>query len=84
MKIILAHLGGSTPFLAARVAVLSRHMGCRLTEKEILDDFKSFYYDTALSVCDSNLALVEAMAGYDHILFGSDLPGQQFKCVYSR
>ncbi|KAF7352725.1 hypothetical protein MVEN_01238700 [Mycena venus] len=29
-RIILAHLGGSTPFLAARVAVLSRQMGCSL------------------------------------------------------
>jgi hypothetical protein len=29
-RIILAHLGGSTPFLAPRVAVLAGHMGCAL------------------------------------------------------
>src|SRR5260370_38430163 len=48
VKIILAHLGGTTPFLASRVAVLSNHMGCPLSPEKILDAFRSFNYVTAL------------------------------------
>jgi 6-methylsalicylate decarboxylase len=72
---ILSHLGGCVPVLAARVAVLSRHMGCPLSSEEILEDFKSFYFETALSGYSVNLAAVEQFAGSERILFGSDLPG---------
>ncbi|KII95115.1 hypothetical protein PLICRDRAFT_169801 [Plicaturopsis crispa FD-325 SS-3] len=74
VKIILAHLGGSTPFLAARVAVLSSHMGCALTPEEILEDFKSFYYETALSAYEANLTAMQAFVSPDRILFGTDFP----------
>ncbi|RDX55581.1 amidohydrolase 2, partial [Lentinus brumalis] len=73
-NIILAHLGGSTPFLAARVAALSRHMGCPLTHEEILEDFKSFYFDTALSSHATTLAAMKSFVGGDRILFGTDFP----------
>ncbi len=69
-------MGGSTPILASRVAVLSPHMGCLLTPEEILDDFKSFYFDTALSSYDANLTLAESFVGPDHLLFGTDFPGE--------
>ncbi|CAA7259833.1 unnamed protein product [Cyclocybe aegerita] len=59
VKIILAHLGGSTPFLSSRVAVLSHYMGCELTPDEIMGDFKTFYYETALSTSEPNLAAME-------------------------
>ena len=74
-RIILAHLGGGTPLLASRVAVLSRHMGCPLTCEEILEDFKSFYFDTALSTHETTLAAMQTFVGPDRILFGSDFPG---------
>lgn len=76
VKIILAHLGGSAPFLAARVAVLSNHMGCGLSPEEILDDFKTFYYETALSAYEVNLIAMENFVEHDHILFGTDFPGE--------
>ncbi|PPQ94033.1 hypothetical protein CVT25_009881 [Psilocybe cyanescens] len=75
VKVILAHLGGSVPVLAARVAVLSNHMGCILTPEEILEDFKTFYYETALSGYEANLAAIEKFVAHDHILFGTDFPG---------
>ncbi|KAH7887679.1 hypothetical protein F5I97DRAFT_1935762 [Phlebopus sp. FC_14] len=81
VKIILAHLGGSTPFLAPRVAVLSHHMGCPLTPEEILHDFKSFYYETALSSYPSTLAAMEAFVPIEHILFGSDYPAVSIPMV---
>ncbi|OJT04153.1 2-amino-3-carboxymuconate-6-semialdehyde decarboxylase [Trametes pubescens] len=74
VKIILAHLGGSTPFLAPRVAVLSGHMGCSLSPDEILEDFKTFYYDTALSSHETTLAAMRAFVNDSHLLFGTDFP----------
>ncbi|KAJ7180172.1 hypothetical protein C8R43DRAFT_391203 [Mycena crocata] len=74
VRTILAHLGGSTPFLAARVAVLSGHMGCTLSPDEIIEDFKSFYYDTALSAHETTLSAMETFVSPDRILFGTDFP----------
>ncbi len=74
VKIILAHLGGSTPFLAPRVAMLSRHMGCALTPDEIMQDFKDFYFDTALSSHETTLSFMKNFVGEDRILFGTDFP----------
>ncbi|KAF8450600.1 hypothetical protein L210DRAFT_2399185 [Boletus edulis BED1] len=74
VKIILAHLGGSTPFLAPRVASLSHYMGCPLTPDEILHDFKTFYYETALSSHPTTLAALDAFVPIDRVLFGSDYP----------
>ncbi|PIL37116.1 hypothetical protein GSI_00808 [Ganoderma sinense ZZ0214-1] len=81
VKIILAHLGGVTPFLAPRVAVLSRHMGCPLSHEEILEDFKTFYYDTALSTHETTLAAMQAFISADRILFGSDFPAVSVEMV---
>jgi predicted TIM-barrel fold metal-dependent hydrolase len=75
VKVILAHLGGSTPFLAARVAILSRHMGCNLTPEEILEDFRSFYYETALSAYTTNLQAIDGFIPRENLLFGTDFPG---------
>jgi len=76
VKIVLAHLGGSTPYLAPRVAVLSNYMGCTLSPDEILDAFKTFYYETALSASDVNLKAIDNFVQKDHILFGTDFPGE--------
>lgn len=77
VKIILAHLGGSLPLLASRVAVLSNYMGCTLNPTEILQDFKTFYYETALSGYETNLTAIETFVEHDHILFGTDFPGDE-------
>lgn len=74
-RIILSHSGGSTPFLASRVAGLcSFHTDCGLTADEILADFRTFYYETALSGFETNLIAIENFAPADHILFGTDFP----------
>ncbi|KAJ5927923.1 hypothetical protein N7466_006879 [Penicillium verhagenii] len=78
-KIILSHSGGSTPFLACRAAVLANYVGntlfgTSLTIDELLEDFKSFYYETALSGYDVNLAALQKFVAQDHILFGTDFP----------
>ena len=75
INFVLAHLGGSTPFLAPRVAILSNYMGSELTPEDILDDFKTFYYDTALSSHQSTLTAMKCFVGPDRLLFGTDFPG---------
>lgn len=50
-------------------------MGCLLTPDEILQDFKTFYYETALSSHPTTLAAIDAFVPIDRILFGSDYPG---------
>ena len=77
VKIILAHLGGTTPILAPRVAVLSHHMGCSLNPEEIMRDFQTFYYETALSGYDTNLTAMERFVSPDRIIFGTDFPGKK-------
>ncbi|KZT12487.1 amidohydrolase 2 [Laetiporus sulphureus 93-53] len=74
VKIILAHLGGSLTSLAPRVARLSHYMGCELAPSEILEDFGSFYFDTALSAHETTLSAVESFAMPGHVLFGTDFP----------
>jgi predicted TIM-barrel fold metal-dependent hydrolase len=71
-RIILSHSGGSTPFLAARVAVLSHYLGCELSPEEIIADFRTFYFETALSGFETNLVALENFVPPDRILFGTD------------
>ncbi|KAG5342549.1 hypothetical protein C0989_000677 [Termitomyces sp. Mn162] len=75
VKVILAHLGGTTPMLAPRVAVLSNHMGCSLSPEEILEDFRTYYYETALSSYSPTLACLDTFVPPDRLLFGTDFPG---------
>jgi len=74
INFVLAHLGGSTPFLAPRVAVLSNYMGSGLTPDDILSDFKTFYYDTALSSHESTLTAMQSFVGPNRVVFGTDFP----------
>ena len=72
-------MGGATPMLAARVAMLSRHMGCSLTPEEVMCDFASFYYETALSASEIGLGAVESFVkDPERILFGTDFPGSSY------
>ncbi|MCF6385630.1 amidohydrolase [Mycobacterium sp. MBM] len=75
VRIILSHSGGSTPFLASRVAGLcSFHTDCELSADEILADFTTFYYETALSGFETNLVALENFVPMSQILFGTDFP----------
>ncbi|WP_328609310.1 amidohydrolase [Amycolatopsis sp. NBC_00345] len=73
-RIILSHSGGSTPFLAARVAGLAPHLGCELSPEEIIADFRTFYFETALSGFETNLVTLENFVPPEQILFGTDFP----------
>ncbi|MEU0493873.1 amidohydrolase family protein [Mycobacterium sp. NPDC006124] len=82
VRIILSHSGGSTPVLAARVAALGAfHLDCNLSADEIIADFRSFYYETALSGFETNLEALESFVEPEHILFGTDFPAANPKTI---
>jgi predicted TIM-barrel fold metal-dependent hydrolase len=74
VRIVLSHSGGSTPFLASRVAGLSSYLGTSLSSDELIESFRSFYYETALSGFETNLLALESFVPEDHLLFGTDFP----------
>ncbi|KAJ5999590.1 amidohydrolase family protein [Penicillium sp. IBT 35674x] len=77
-KVILSHAGGTLPFLISRICTVSREATeARVygkTSAEIMEDFKSFYFDLALSSSTAVLRLVLDMIPHDHLLYGSDYP----------
>ncbi|KAF2171462.1 hypothetical protein M409DRAFT_18579 [Zasmidium cellare ATCC 36951] len=77
-KIILSHAGGTLPMLLGRAAGMQRFTDFggahKKTREEIYEEAGWFYYDTALSSDPGQLAALQAVAGRDHILFGSDFP----------
>jgi len=73
LKIILAHAGGFVPYASYRMAGAIALETMRPLEA-VLDDFRSFYFDTALSSSPAALPSLMAFAKPGHVLFGSDWP----------
>ncbi|KAL8946953.1 MAG: hypothetical protein Q9222_006718 [Ikaeria aurantiellina] len=79
-KIILSHAGGTLPSIAERVAVLRATVFSGVfkdqhpSSGEIMEDFKSFYFDLALGGSAGVLNSLIGWAPSDHILYGSDFP----------
>lgn len=79
-KIILSHGGGTLPFLAERLRNLAPTIFAKSQVQdapkgeEIVDDAKSFYFDTALASTANILDSLLKWAPKEQILFGSDFP----------
>ena len=73
VKFILSHAGGFVPYASHRMAVAIMAETGR-SPADILDDFSSFYFDTALSSSAAALPTLLAFAKPGHITFGSDWP----------
>ncbi|KAI0966751.1 hypothetical protein F4678DRAFT_265328 [Xylaria arbuscula] len=87
VKIILSHAGGTLPYLALRPAAMLPYIPAELpavyrdlaisgseVTKILMEDARSFYFDTALSASPHQLCLLSEFAKPGHILFGSDFP----------
>lgn len=73
IRFILAHAGGFMPYASYRMAAgITADTGRSPTDS--LDDFSSFYFDTALSSSAAALPTLLAFARPGHITFGSDWP----------
>jgi predicted TIM-barrel fold metal-dependent hydrolase len=76
IRFILAHAGGTLPFLAWRLAavpVIDRRFAALPPEK-ITAGVRHFWYDTALSAGRGALGALQEVAEPARILFGSDWP----------
>lgn len=73
IKFILSHAGGFVPYASHRMAVAIMGDTGR-SPADSLDDFASFYFDTALSSSPAALPSLLAFAKPGHVTFGSDFP----------
>lgn len=73
IKFILSHAGGFVPYASHRMAVaITGDIGTSPADN--LDDFRSFYFDTALSSSPAALPTLLAFAEPGRVTFGSDWP----------
>ncbi len=76
INFILAHAGGTLPYLASRLEAAS-YIDAKyraFTPARMKEALAHFWYDTALSSGDATLAALGAVARPERILFGSDFP----------
>ena len=73
VRFILSHAGGFVPYASHRMAITIAADTGR-GPLDVLDDFRGFYFDTALSSSPAALPSLLAFARPDHVLFGSDWP----------
>ncbi|WP_432069924.1 amidohydrolase family protein [Streptomyces sp. AA1529] len=73
IRFILSHGGGFVPYSSHRMALTIANDTER-SPLDVLDDFRSFYFDTALSSSPAALPTLLAFARPGHVLFGSDWP----------
>ncbi|GLW74643.1 hypothetical protein Kpho02_69410 [Kitasatospora phosalacinea] len=73
IRFILSHAGGFLPYASHRMAVTLANDTAR-SPLGVLDDFRSFYFDTALSSSPAALPTLLAFARPGHVLFGSGWP----------
>jgi predicted TIM-barrel fold metal-dependent hydrolase len=74
VKIILSHGGGTLPYIADRISLAGLGLNCSRNYDQIIEDFRSFYFDTALSGSPFLLNALLPFADPSKILFGSDNP----------
>lgn len=74
MRVILSHAGGFLPFAAHRFATTAAVMPGAASEASMMETFRRFYFDTALSASAPAIAGLKAFADPSRILFGSDFP----------
>ena len=73
IKFILSHAGGFVPYASHRMAIAITGDTGR-NPADSLEDFSSFYFDTALSSSAAALPTLLVFAKPGHITFGSDFP----------
>ena len=73
MKVVLSHAGGFLPYAAYRFSGAAA-FNEGITGESIMEDMRTFYFDTALSSSPTELPSLLAFADPTHITFGSDYP----------
>ncbi|WP_326595866.1 amidohydrolase family protein [Streptomyces sp. NBC_01803] len=73
IRFILSHAGGVVPYASHRMALAIAGESGR-SPLDVMDDFRAFFFDTALSSSPAALPTLLAFARPGHVLFGSDWP----------
>jgi len=73
IRFIVAHGGGTVPFLAQRIAMLEGHRGAK-NVTDVMPTLRTLYYETASTTSAFALRSLQEFADPAHILWGSDLP----------
>jgi Predicted metal-dependent hydrolase of the TIM-barrel fold len=73
IRLIVAHGGGTVPFLAQRIAMMEGHRGARGVT-EVMPALRSLYFEIASSTSPFALRSLQELADPTHVLWGSDLP----------
>jgi predicted TIM-barrel fold metal-dependent hydrolase len=81
IKIILSHGGGFVPFAVYRMATAPATWQ-DLTTAEVVEEFRKFYFDVALTASPGSLPSLLAFAQPGHVLYGSDWPFAEEEIPY--
>ena len=73
IRFIVAHGGGTVPFLAQRIAMMEGHRGAK-SVRGVLPALRALYYEIASTTSALALRSLQELADPAHILWGSDLP----------
>jgi len=73
VRFIIAHGGGTVPFLAQRIAMMEGHRGAKGVTG-VIPSLKSFYYEIASTTSRFALRSLQELVEPSQILWGSDLP----------
>jgi predicted TIM-barrel fold metal-dependent hydrolase len=73
IRLIVAHGGGTVPFLAQRIAMMEGHRGAKGVTG-VIPTLRSLYYEIASTTSAFALRSLQELADPAHLLWGSDLP----------
>ena len=73
IRLIVAHGGGTVPFLAQRIAMMEGHRGAKGVTN-VIPTLRSLYYEIASTTSPFALRSLQELADPARILWGSDLP----------
>jgi predicted TIM-barrel fold metal-dependent hydrolase len=73
IRLIVAHGGGTVPFLAQRISMLEGHRHAKEVSG-VIPTLGALYYEIASTTAASALRSLQELADPTHILWGSDLP----------
>ena len=74
IRVILSHAGGFLPYGVHRFVACTTTMPGSPGPDALMDAFRRFYFDTALSSSPTAIPSLKAFADPSRILFGSDFP----------
>jgi 6-methylsalicylate decarboxylase len=73
IRLIIAHGGGTVPFLAQRISMLEGHRHAKCVT-DVIPTLRALYYEIASTTAGYSLRCLQELVDPTHILWGSDLP----------